>query len=70
MRSPGHGIDPRVNVNDLTSDAISYSVDRMKLVDNLLGRLKQNYTKPGQSYQELRNFYSISMNQYYSVGQG
>ncbi len=57
MRSPGKAMDPRVNVNDLTSDAIAYAEDRFKLVNNLMGKLVAKYSKPGQSYAELRGRY-------------
>jgi hypothetical protein len=57
MRSPGKAMDPRVNINDLTSDAISYAEERFKLVNNLMGKLVQKYTKSGQSYAELRARY-------------
>ncbi len=64
MRAPGKAIDPRVNVNDLTSDAISYSIDRMKLANNLYKGLKTKYIKDGQSYHELRNAYLIASGEY------
>jgi hypothetical protein len=63
MRSPGKAIDPRVQVNDLSSDAIAYAVDRFKLVNNLMGNLVQRYSKPGQSYAELRSRYNALMGQ-------
>ncbi len=63
MRSPGKGMDPRVNVNDLSSDAISYAEDRFKLVNSLMGKLVQKYSKPGQSYAELRARYGTLINQ-------
>jgi hypothetical protein len=59
MRSPGKAIDPRVMVNDLSGDAITYSVDRMKIVNKMMADLKKKYSKPGQSYQELRNAYLL-----------
>ncbi|MBW0161879.1 MAG: zinc-dependent metalloprotease [Sediminibacterium sp. Gen4] len=59
MRAPGKAIDPRVNVNDLTNDAIGYAEDRFKLVNNLMGKLVQKYTKPGQSYVEVRARYGV-----------
>ncbi len=55
MRSPGKAMDPRVNVNDLTSDAIAYAEDRLKLVNSVMGKLVQKYSKPNQSYAELRS---------------
>lgn len=57
MRSPGRGIDPRVNVNDFTNDMMTYAEDRYKLVNNLMGKLVAKYTKPNQSYAELRSRY-------------
>ena len=66
MRSPGGGIDPRVNINDLTNDAILYSVDRMNIAESLLGKLKQKYNAPNQSYHELKTSYNIIMAQYAS----
>lgn len=63
MRAPGKAMDPRVNVNDLTSDAIGYAEDRFKLVNNLMGKLVQKYSKPGQSYAELRIRYGNLLGQ-------
>jgi Met-zincin/Domain of unknown function (DUF5117) len=57
MRAPGKGMDPRVNVFDLTGDAIGYAEERFKLVNNVMGKLIQKYSKPGQSYAELRSRY-------------
>jgi len=57
MRSPGKGMDPRVNINDLTSDAIGYAEERFKLVNGLMGKLVTKYTKTGHSYAELRTRY-------------
>ncbi len=59
MRSPGKAIDPRVNVNDMSSDAIAYSEERFQLVNKLTGDLKAKYSKEGQSYQEMLNAYMV-----------
>jgi hypothetical protein len=60
MRAPGGGgIDPRVNINDMTSDAIAYAIDRFATIDDLMGRLLAKYSRPGQSYHELRTAYLI-----------
>lgn len=59
MRAAGRGIDPRVMVNDLSGDAISYGSERLKMVDSLMLKLKTKYNEPNQSYQELRNAYLI-----------
>ena len=58
MRSPGKAIDPRVNVNDLTNDAIGYAEERFKLVNKVMSKLVSKYSKPGQSYAELRARYN------------
>lgn len=58
MRAPGKGMDPRVNINDLTNDAVGYAEERFKLVNNLMGKLVQKYTKPGHSYVEVRARYN------------
>jgi hypothetical protein len=67
MRGVGSGIDPRVNVNDLSDDAISYSIERMKLSLDLTIKLKAKYIKPNQSYQELRQAYNIVQNEYFQA---
>ena len=67
MRSPGKAIDPRVNVNDLTSDPIGYAEDRFQLVNGLMQKLVQKYSKPGQSYAELRSRYSVLQTQRYNM---
>lgn len=54
MRSPGSGIDPRVMVDDLSSDAIGYAEERFKLVNNIMPKLKTKYSKNGENYAELR----------------
>lgn len=59
MRAPGRGIDPRVNVFDMTDDAVQFAEDRLKLSRVAMGKLRDKFTKEGQSYQELRNAYLI-----------
>ena len=57
MRAPGKAIDPRVMVNDLSSDAIAYGIERMEKVQTLMKGLKNRYNT-GVSWQEMRNAYS------------
>jgi hypothetical protein len=58
MRSPGFGgIDPRVMIFDMSSDMVAYAEDRFTLINNLMGKLKEKYSKPGKSYAELRARY-------------
>jgi hypothetical protein len=59
MRSPGGGIDPRVNVNDMTNDAIGYMTDRFDVINDLMTSVKSRYTTPGESYHEMRNAYLV-----------
>jgi hypothetical protein len=63
MRSPGKAMDPRVNVNDLTSDAVGYAEERLKIVNSLMSKLVQKYSKPDQSYAELRARYNMLQGQ-------
>lgn len=63
MRSPGGGIDPRVMINDMSNDMMAYAEDRFKLVNTLLPKLKERYSKPGQSYQQLRQRYLMLQSQ-------
>jgi len=63
MRAPGSGIDPRINTNDFTNDAIAYAEDRFKVVNNLMGKMVAKYSKSGQSYAELRTRYGSLLNQ-------
>lgn len=70
MRTPGGGgIDPRVMINDMSSDMIAYAEERMLLVNNLMGKLKAKYSKEGQSYAELRSRYGNLMGQRASMAQ-
>jgi hypothetical protein len=59
MRASGKAIDPRVMINDLTSDAVAYAEDRFKIVNAVIPKLKAKYSKPGGSYAELRARYSM-----------
>jgi hypothetical protein len=67
MRGVGSGIDPRVNVNDLSGDALSYSVERIQLSQQLFGKLKQKYSTSNQSYQELKQAYGVVQNEYFQA---
>lgn len=59
MRAPGKAIDPRVNTNDLSSDAITYSASRIDFANDLMRRLPARYSTQGKSYHELRSAYLI-----------
>lgn len=59
MRAAGKGIDPSVNIYDMTDDAVQFAHDRLRLDREALGKLKQKFASNGDSYQELRNAYLI-----------
>lgn len=59
MRAPGRGIDPRVNIYDMTDDAVKFAEDRLKLDRDAMGKLRSKFAEEGESYQELRNAYLI-----------
>lgn len=55
MRYPGWGIDPRVNIGDLSNDTIGWAEQRIDIIDGLFDILKVQYTKENQSFQGLVN---------------
>jgi hypothetical protein len=57
MRAPGKAIDPRVNIYDMSSDAIAYTIERFSLVDNVLAEMRSRYGTEGESFQELHDGY-------------
>ncbi|MEQ1797687.1 MAG: zinc-dependent metalloprotease [Lacibacter sp.] len=59
MRSPGNGIDPRVMVNDMSNDMVTYGEDRFKFVNNAMSKLLTKYTRGDKSYQEIQIRYSV-----------
>jgi hypothetical protein len=64
MRSAGKGIDPRVNIYDLSSDPVAYAIERIQLVKESLPKLKDKYTIDGQSNQELLGAYMSLTGEY------
>jgi len=59
----GRGVDPRVQVWDMSNDMVTYADERFRLVDHLMGKLKDRYVKPGQSYSELTSRYFLLIGQ-------
>lgn len=68
MRYAGKAIDPRVMINDMSNDQITYSVNRIKIVKQTLPKIKEKFSKEGQSYQELRQAFQILNKQYAWAG--
>ena len=58
MQNPGKAIDPRIMIDDLSSDAITYSVNRIKLVNKLMKNIKNKFMVNGETYQGLVNAHS------------
>ncbi len=59
MRSPGKAIDPRVNIYDMSTDAIGYAAWLMEHARGLQSGLLDRYSETGESYHELRNAYML-----------
>ncbi len=59
MRSPGNGIDPRVMVNDMSSDMVAYAEDRFKFVNATMPKLLSKFGKTGESYAGIRGRYNL-----------
>ncbi len=60
MRSAGKAINPLVNVDDMSSDAIAYGIERANLANQLFDRLMAKAARPGESYQRLRNGFMVA----------
>jgi len=63
----GSGIDPRVNVWDMSNDMVTYGANRLKLVNELISKLKDKYAQPGGTYANMRWKYNMLVNQRYSM---
>ena len=63
----GGGVDPRTNVWDMSNDMVTYGIDRFKLVNELMGKLKGKYAKTGNTYADMRWKYNMLFNQRYSM---
>ncbi|NNF52703.1 MAG: DUF5117 domain-containing protein, partial [Gammaproteobacteria bacterium] len=64
MRSPGKAIDPRVNIYDLSSDAINYATNRLGHADTMLDSMLARYTAPGETWQSLHDGFLVLMAEY------
>ena len=58
MRSPGKGIDPMVNIYDLSSEPVDYAIDRIKLIDDkLMPKILDKFAEDGENYVKMRSAY-------------
>ena len=61
MRSTGRGINPDVNIYDLSSDPVAYASERCELVNDLLPTIVENFAPGVDSHQEvLRAYYALT----------
>ena len=61
------GIDPTCNRNDLGADPIAFYRDRMALVQELWSKIEEQFEKPGNRYQKLRQVFNQGIWQYYGA---
>jgi hypothetical protein len=61
MRSPGKALDPRVNIYDMSSDAVTYAARQMDLMHDTLDRMADWSPDQGKSYQEIVDGTEIMM---------
>lgn len=52
MRAPGRHIDPRVNIFDMSGDAIAYAKDRFDLIRETWGKMNEKALTQGDSYND------------------
>ncbi len=64
MRSSNRGIDPRVMIYDLSSDAIAHATGRIELINDVKNKILAKYNTPGNTYHELRSAYLILSTQH------
>lgn len=53
MRSPGRGLDPRINIYDNSSDSIAYASNQMKLMHDTLNKTAEWTPDEGDSYEDV-----------------
>jgi hypothetical protein len=59
LRSPGMHSDPRVMINDLSSDPVSWAGQRVALINDTLRTLPENFEIEGETYQPLLTSYLV-----------
>ena len=64
MRSAGYGIDPRAMINDLTNDPITYSIQRIELVNHAQKELPNKFSNKATSWEEYRNAHKILLREH------
>tara|TARA_B100000965_G_scaffold398390_1_gene416443 strand:+ start:564 stop:3041 length:2478 start_codon:yes stop_codon:yes gene_type:complete len=63
MRSPGKGIDPRINTGDMTNNPVGYAKDRIILAQNLIPNLYGSLKAKSDSWESIYQGYRILLRQ-------
>ncbi|HLD36674.1 MAG TPA: zinc-dependent metalloprotease, partial [Planctomycetota bacterium] len=58
------GIDPTCTLWDLGNDQLEYVSQRLKLAQELWGKIELKFSKPGESYQKMRRVFSQGIKEY------
>lgn len=64
MRSSGQGIDPDVNIYDLSSDPVTYAAERCELVKAILPKMMDQVQPNNASYERTLQSYFIATGEY------
>ena len=63
MRSPGKGIDPRINTGDMSSNPVEYAKDRIILSQSLIPTLYEKLKNKSDSWESIYQGYRILLRQ-------
>ena len=63
MRSPGKGIDPRINTGDMSNNPIEYAKDRIILSQHLIPKLYETLKTKSNSWESIYQGYRILLRQ-------
>lgn len=66
MRRPGKGIDPNAMINDLSSDPVLHSIEKMQMINEMIKDIQQKYSQEGKSYERLKRTYFSLVSQYFT----
>ena len=63
MRSPGRGIDPRVNIGDMSDDPVEYAIGRYKLVQEIMPDIVEKIKSKSDTWESVYQSYFVLMRQ-------
>ena len=63
MRSPGRGIDPRVNIGDMSDDPVEYAIGRYKLVQKIMPDIVEKIKSKSDTWESVYQSYFVLMRQ-------